>query len=932
MASDIIIKIRLDGLAGVDDGLKKTQSKFKKFGDKTAAAVTKATQALALPVAAAGAGILKASGDFELAMNQVSAVSGATQEQFAKLRDQAKELGATTQFSASEAAQGMSFLAKAGFDANEVLGAMPKTLELAASAQMDLATTADIVSNVLSGYGLEVKELARVNDVMVKAFISSNTDLQQLGEAMKFAGPVASAMGQDFEEVVAALGKMGDAGIQASMAGTSLRGALTRLANPAKSAADILDGLGVTVTDSAGNMRPLLDILEELQRAGLTSAQAMEIFGQRAGPAMLALMQSGIGGVREFAAELKDSAGTSARIAAVQMEGFNGALKELKSAMEGLAIAIGDSGLLDFMTHAAKGASMLVRGLAALPPGFEGVIQAAKNAADFLEWMARQFLPDWLVDAGKIFRQFHAVVFKFLVKELKVVVDNVGKLVSKVTGFFKNMEDEVTGNSYVPDMVKAIGFWFDKLDENMVKPTMRATDNVQDDFLSMYRDIDRESDGFVRRQNNSWSGLFRSVVGQAGEFTGVLSTIFDSVLGSIGGSGGGGNFTLGGGGIGGGIGGGGSLIQLGGGGFSGLVNNLTGQGGLNIGGFNIPTAGGGSFGDTLSGLGLSGVGSLLQEFQTKAAVGVGNMLLKFGASTDFASNIVQGISELGFANMAAGFAGGQLANLLGIGGDGLASSALSSIGGIVGGLTPLGPLGSAIGSFLGSAIGGLFGGPTPHLGGSASIKVPTGQTFPKGSEPQHAVALVQEMAKQFRDITAALGGTVQPSVTIEVEDLINAQQEFGTTRFAVSSGFIQLPRTSNGFGVPMQIRGNDPTDVFKQTLFHLMKFDPAMSGEDPGARALINSSNATNLDGLLNELSAAGYEQGGDAVFTRPSLLLVGEHNRPERVNISPLSGAKGGGNGTQIYFQAPVILDDISMSSFIRQIEKALSTKTSRF
>src|SRR5690606_25493246 len=196
-------------------------------------------------------------GDFQAGMNQVRAVSGATGDELAALETQAKELGRTTQFSASEAADGMGYLAMAGFEANEILGSMPSVLQLAAAAQMDLGRAADITSNILTGYGMEVDELGHANDVLVNAMTRANVDLTMLGESFKYVGPVAKSAGVTFEESAAAIGLLGNAGIQGSMAGTALRGAISRLLNPTGEAARTLERLGVNAVTSSGELRPL---------------------------------------------------------------------------------------------------------------------------------------------------------------------------------------------------------------------------------------------------------------------------------------------------------------------------------------------------------------------------------------------------------------------------------------------------------------------------------------------------------------------------------------------------------------------------------------------------------------------------------------------------------------------------------------------------
>ncbi len=323
--------------------------------------------AVGVAVVALGGFMLKTGAEFDSGMRKVGAVSGATDEQLKQLTAQAKELGSTTQFSAKQAADAMGFLSMAGFDANEVLGAMPSTLQLAAAAQLDLGSAADITSNILSGFGLEVSELGRANDVLVKTFTSANTDLVQLGQAMKFVGPVAKAAGVGFEETAAAVGLLGNAGIQASMAGTTLRGAITRLLNPAGDAGTAMKRLGLNVKDADGQFIGFNGIVKQLENSVVRlqdptafTSDLMQIFGQRAGPGMAALIDQGSDALSLLTLELEASGGTAKRIADAQMAGLTGAFLEFKSAMEGVQIAIVESGVGDFFAMLLrKGADVL---------------------------------------------------------------------------------------------------------------------------------------------------------------------------------------------------------------------------------------------------------------------------------------------------------------------------------------------------------------------------------------------------------------------------------------------------------------------------------------------------------------------------------------------------------------------------------------------
>src|SRR5690625_5518285 len=208
---------------------------------------------------------------------------------------------------------------------------MPATLRLASAAQLDLARAADIVTNIMTGYQIEVENLGGTVDVLTKAFVSANTDLNQLGDAMKFVGPVASGFGIQFEEAAAAVGALSDAGIQGSMAGTTLRGILTRLDEAGKK-------WGITVRDVSGDMIPFADILAQIEERGVSSAEIMELFGDRAGPGMLALISQGSGAIREFTRELENAGGTAERIADRQLEGIRGLLTRFEDVLEDLLV------------------------------------------------------------------------------------------------------------------------------------------------------------------------------------------------------------------------------------------------------------------------------------------------------------------------------------------------------------------------------------------------------------------------------------------------------------------------------------------------------------------------------------------------------------------------------------------------------------------
>ncbi|MEP4432007.1 MAG: phage tail tape measure protein [Hyphomicrobiales bacterium] len=318
------------------------------------------TSALALAtVAGAGAGV-RVLADFAQAMSTVRAVAQATDSQFEALEKRARELGASTRFSATQAAEGMLFLARAGFDTEQVLGSIEGTLQLAQAGNMDLGRAADIASNVLQGFRLEVADTARVVDVLALAANSSNTDVTQLGEAMKYAAPIAAGLGVGVEDTAAAVSALSDAGLQGQMAGTGLRRVMIGLEKQSSQGEKVLKKYDLTMQDIAlGSTGSLAESLNRLAEAGISTADAMTLFGLRGGPAF-EVLQSSIPKVRELTSAYEEAGGTAERIAEVMDANLNGALLATKSRLEELILALGDAGAEDGLIIALEGLQRLL--------------------------------------------------------------------------------------------------------------------------------------------------------------------------------------------------------------------------------------------------------------------------------------------------------------------------------------------------------------------------------------------------------------------------------------------------------------------------------------------------------------------------------------------------------------------------------------------
>ena len=297
--------------------------------------------------------------DFQAAMNGLAAVSGATADQMASLEGQARTLGATSQFSAQQAAEAQRFLAQAGFEVNEVLGSTPGILQLATAGSLDLASAADIASNVLGGMRLEVTELGRVNDVLAATAARSNTSIEQLGQALSFAAPFAAGAGISIEEASAAIGVMSDSGIQASRAGTGLVGVIRQLSRVTPQAERALDAAGLSVADVNIEALGLQTVLANLAQANLDTGQAIEIFGSEAGAAAQVL-------VNDYTGAIEGATGEAERMASQMDQGLLPAFRGLGSAVSEATLQMGDTGLaggLETLVRTATGVVSSINGM-----------------------------------------------------------------------------------------------------------------------------------------------------------------------------------------------------------------------------------------------------------------------------------------------------------------------------------------------------------------------------------------------------------------------------------------------------------------------------------------------------------------------------------------------------------------------------------------
>lgn len=349
--------------------------------------------------------------------------------QYQKLEATARSLGASTAFSASQAAEGLLFLARAGFSVDEATTALPATLNLAQAGLLELGEAADIASNVLSQFGLSAVETENVVDVLVFTANRANTDVRQLAEAMKFAGPVAGALGISVDAAAAAIGVLGDAGIQGSLAGTNLRGVLSNLIDVSESGERAIEDLGLSLEDLQSNISRPTVLFEKFRDAGLGAEQALAIFGKRNAAAALQLSNAA-----EKMRELTESTeknGESSRLAAIQAETLEKKFKGLQSALEELFLQ-GKGPLGAFLKDIVDGLTTITRALT----GETGALFKLKFVFSQL-----QFLFDNLVDRIIVgFETAGQVILLPFRKLFEFIIDQVANLIDEVAGILENLE------------------------------------------------------------------------------------------------------------------------------------------------------------------------------------------------------------------------------------------------------------------------------------------------------------------------------------------------------------------------------------------------------------------------------------------------------------------------------------------------------------
>ena len=321
--------------------------KMENLGNSIAG-VGKTIMPISTAVGGLGIAAVKTAADFDSAMSQVAAVSGATGDDLQSLRDKAREMGEKTKFSASEAAQAMNYMAMAGWKSKDMISGIDGIMNLAAASGEDLATTSDIVTDALTAFGLSAADSGHFADILAAASSNANTNVSMMGETFKYCAPIAGALGFSAEDTAEAIGLMANAGIKSSQAGTALRTIMNNLAGEVKISGQAIGDVTIATTNADGSMRSLSDILADCRVAfgGLTEsekAQAAEsLVGKNAMSGFLALMNAAPADIEKLSGAIDNCDGTAEKMAATMQDNLMGQLTILKSQLEELAISFGE--------------------------------------------------------------------------------------------------------------------------------------------------------------------------------------------------------------------------------------------------------------------------------------------------------------------------------------------------------------------------------------------------------------------------------------------------------------------------------------------------------------------------------------------------------------------------------------------------------------
>lgn len=439
MASDGSIKILTDlDTSGFEKGI----NKLSGLAPKGLGTVLKSVAAVSGALGAASGFAVKVGSDFEAGMSEVAAISGATGKDLEALTAKAKEMGATTKFSATESAEALKYMAMAGWDTGKMLSGLPGVMNLAAASGENLGTVSDIVTDAMTAFGLSADKAGHFADVLAQASSKSNTNVGMMGETFKYVAPVAGALGYSVEDAAVAIGLMANSGIKSSQAGTALRQTLTRLAKPTDEVEAAMEDLGISLTNSKGEMKSLGEVILDMRKGfkNLTKDQqaqyAASIAGQEGMSGLLAIVNASDEDFDILTEAIQNSDGAAQSMADTMQDNLKGAVTIAKSALEGLGITVYEeisTPMKNAVETATEYTGQLQRAFEA--KGIEGAVSTLGTVLASAATKVAQAAPK-MVDAGANMIVSFVQGISKNARKLSTAAVNVGKsLVSALLKF-----------------------------------------------------------------------------------------------------------------------------------------------------------------------------------------------------------------------------------------------------------------------------------------------------------------------------------------------------------------------------------------------------------------------------------------------------------------------------------------------------------------
>lgn len=552
------LKLEASNWTKVEKSLNSLNKKASKIGDSFSKVGGTITTSITVPILGLTTAAASIGNNFEKQMSRVQAIAGATKEQLKQLTNQAVELGASTSFGASEAAEGMENLASAGFNTTEIMKAMPGLLDLAASSGADLATASEIAASAIRGFGLDADKAGHVADVFAEAAAKTNAQTEDMGEAMKYIAPVAHTMGISLEETAAAIGIMSDAGIKGSQAGTSLRGALTRLTKPTDKMTKVMERLGISFYDSKGKMKSLTEIIKMLQDSTAELSEEEQqyalttLFGTESLSGMLSLIQRGPNELNGLTKSFETCDGAASNMADTMLDNTSGSIEEMSGALESLAIKIQQM-LAPYITKAANKITELINKFMEIPESTQKTILAIAAITAVVGPI--------LIIIGKLITAFSVISGAFstvagaigklsagtgaLSKALTVLTGPVGIVIGVIAGLIGAFVHLYNSNEQF--RAKAQETWNNivSLFQNTVMPVIDNIKNLVMDAINTITSVLQQLWGFIEPfitemltwlmdfWNNTGSKIVENVMGVVNGLIDLVSMIWNNIISPI---------------------------------------------------------------------------------------------------------------------------------------------------------------------------------------------------------------------------------------------------------------------------------------------------------------------------------------------------------------------------------------------------------------